>query len=167
VDRLLELTRLEQTERLDEAKPHDINAIVTETVAALTSRADAAGVGVMVVLSPTPVIAMMDRELMKLAVSNVLENAIAFSSRGASVTVTTRAVDGRAEIVVEDSGAGVAANVLSKIGERFVSTERPNGAPKSSGLGLAIVKQVVELHRGEFSLVNATRGARAILRLPM
>jgi two-component system, OmpR family, sensor histidine kinase CreC len=63
--------------------------------------------------------------------------------------------------------------MMDRIGERFVSTARPNGAAKSSGLGLSIVKQVVELHGGTFAIANANvnaldkvRGAMAKITLP-
>jgi two-component system, OmpR family, sensor histidine kinase CreC len=172
VDRLLELTRLEQTQRLDDAKLHDVDAMVREVVDAIRPRAEAAQVRIEIASDAhSPLSATMDRELMKLALSNVLENAIAFSdARSGDACVRVRAsVNPQShdvEITVQDEGAGVDASVLSKVGERFVSTARPSGAPKSSGLGLAIVKQVMELHRGSFVLENAERGAKATLRFP-
>jgi two-component system, OmpR family, sensor histidine kinase CreC len=169
VDRLLELTRLEQTQRLDDAKPHDVSAMVGDVVAALKPRADAARVTMDVLPATTPIAVSMDRDLMKLAVSNVLENAIAFSGVDSRIAVSaTITADRRyAEVTVQDAGPGVDATVLAKVGERFVSTPRPNGAPKSSGLGLAIVKQIMELHHGELLLMNADGGARAQLRVPL
>jgi two-component system, OmpR family, sensor histidine kinase CreC len=178
VDRLLELTRLEKTQRLDDARPHHANALVLEVVASLRPRAEAARVQLDVVDAeqaidvshPAPQV-VMDVDLMKLALSNVIENAIAFSPAGGRVVVDAlpgadvhnRYVDFR----VTDEGPGVESNVLQRIGERFVSTPRPNGAPRSSGLGLAIVKQIVDLHHGSFSLENTGSGARAVLRLPL
>jgi two-component system, OmpR family, sensor histidine kinase CreC len=167
VDRLLELTRLEQTQRLDDTLPHEVCAMVIEVVDALKPRADAARVAVDVASPAAPIVASMDRELMKLALSNVLENAIAFSNAEARVHITVGMCAQHAHITVHDGGPGVDAAVLAKIGERFVSTPRPNGAPKSSGLGLAIVMQIMQLHHGEFTLANAGRGACATLRWPL
>lgn len=168
VDRLLELTRLEQTQQLMDASPCGVAALVREVIDALRPRADAAHV--VVALSPdadASVNAAMDRELMKLALANVIENAIAFSPSGAVVTIGLRADAAHIEMSVTDHGPGVAAIVLPRIGERFISMPRPNGAPKSSGLGLAIVKQIMELHHGSFSLTNVSVGARAVLRIPV
>jgi two-component system, OmpR family, sensor histidine kinase CreC len=167
VDRLLELTRLEQTQQLPDAQSHDLNGLLQELVDASKSRADAAHVHIDFTPASPPMAVMMDRELIKLAVSNVIENAIAFSPVDAHVRLSIQGDATNVEISVVDAGPGVDAAVLSKVGERFVSTPRPNGAPKSSGLGLAIVKQVMALHRGEFLLVNAAQGARAVLRLPV
>ncbi len=171
VDRLLELTRLEQTQRLDDARKHDLTTLVHDVINALRPRADAAGVHIEVAEAIDPLLnATMDRELMKLALSNVIENAIAFSPVGGCVRVNAQARehDGERgiEINVVDEGSGVDENVLAHIGERFVSTPRPNGAPKSSGLGLAIVKQIMDLHHGSFTLENTGKGARATLRIP-
>ncbi|TAG06012.1 MAG: two-component system sensor histidine kinase CreC [Betaproteobacteria bacterium] len=165
VDRLLELTRLEQTQRLDDAKNHDVGSLMSEVVDSLKPRADGAQVHIELSLPSRPVGAVMERELMKLALSNVLENAIAFSNVGGRVLVNVESNASYVDLVVSDSGPGVDPMLLPRIGERFVSTPRPSGAPKSSGLGLAIVKQVMALHQGEFSIVNAALGARAVLRL--
>ena len=168
VDRLLELTRLEQTQQLMDARPCAVAAVVREVIDALQPRADAAHVRI--AFSPeadSSVNAPMDRELMKLALSNVVENAIAFSPSSAIVTIGLRADAAHVEISVIDHGPGVAAAVLPRIGERFISMPRPNGAPKSSGLGLAIVTQILALHRGTFNIENLSAGACATLRIPM
>ena len=141
-------------------------------VTALQSRAAAAGVRIeMVERAEGGMSARMDGELIKLALSNLIDNAIAFSPMGACVRVMVQASDNAGandvEIVVSDEGPGLDASVIGRVGERFVSTARPNGAPKSSGLGLAIVKQIVELHHGSLSLVNTGRGARAVIRMPL
>ena len=172
VDRLLELTRLEQTQRLPDAHIEDVKTLLNEVITAMQPRAEAAGVRMDVTVDTDGLSALMDRELMKLALSNVVENAIAFSPSGACVQVhATAHEDVRArsiDIVVRDHGPGVDEHILSRIGERFVSTPRPNGAPKSSGLGLAIVKQIMDLHHGSFSLANADGGgARSLLRIPI
>ena len=172
VDRLLDLTRLEQTPRLDRSKIENLHELAQTVVTALQSRAAAAGVRIeMVERAEGGMSARMDGELIKLALSNLIDNAIAFSPMGACVRVMVQASDNAGandvEIVVSDEGPGLDASVIGRVGERFVSTARPNGAPKSSGLGLAIVKQIVELHHGSLSLVNTGRGARAVIRMPL
>lgn len=168
VERLLELTRIEQTQVLRERHPTPLKALLEEVVAALKPLADAASVRVACSFDATlDFVAALDRDLARLALSNVIENAIAFSVAGQSVAVTLREHSKQldvAEIVVEDQGPGVDLNVLARIGEKFLSTTRPNGAPKSSGLGLAIVTQVVALHGGSFMLENTGHGARAVFR---
>jgi len=109
--------------------------------------------------------ATIDRELIGLALSNLIDNAIAFSSVGAAVEVSVATEADFVAINVQDEGPGVLDAVLGKLGQRFVSTPRPNGEPKGSGLGLAIVAQIVTLHEGTFTLENNARGALAVMRL--
>jgi len=168
VDRLLALTRLEQTQHLDAALPCDLRALAGEVVDSLRPRADAAGVHIELAPAQTPLAAVtVDADLMRLALTNLVDNAIAFSTRGMRVVVSVgEAVDGGATVLVDDEGPGIDANVLGRIGERFLSTPRPDGSPRSSGLGLAIVRQIMQLHGGSVALQNRERGARATLTVP-
>ena len=169
VERLLALTRIEQTQALGDRHVASLSALLDEVIGALQPLADAASVRIEKrVEGAADFSAALDRDLMRLALSNVIENAFAFSVAGQTVRVTLRAhtnAPDRVEIIVADQGPGVDALVLSRIGEKFVSTARPNGAPKSSGLGLAITTQVVALHGGSFTLENAAEGALATVGL--
>jgi two-component system, OmpR family, sensor histidine kinase CreC len=168
VERLLALTRIEQTQALGERHATSLSVLLVEVIGALQPLADAASVQIDMHVEVADFSAALDRDLMRMALSNVIENGIAFSLAGQTVTVTlrgdSRALD-RVEIIITDQGPGVDANVLTRIGEKFLSTARPNGAPKSSGLGLAIATQVVALHGGTFTLENAATGARATVGL--
>lgn len=93
--------------------------------------------------------ALIDRELVTLAVSNLLENAIEFSAPGGSVSVSIAATGAPHRITVQDQAGGVPDYALARLGERFFTTPRPNGQRSGSGLGLAIVRQVMALHGGE------------------
>ena len=92
----------------------------------------------------------------------VLENAIEASARGDEITVGLRHRGMRVEISVEDSGPGIAAEMLDSLFEPF-STSRSNG----TGLGLSIALNTVRNHRGEIHVENRQpRGARFVIQLP-
>ena len=97
--------------------------------------------------------------LLKLALSNLLENAKAFAPAGTVIAI--QAQQGR--IAVRDFGPGVADYALLKLGERFFSTARPDGQSKGSGLGLAIVRQIMLLHGGSMNASHAEPGLRVVL----
>ena len=166
VEQLLELTRLEQTRTLATRAPMAVLPIIESAITLATARADTAQVRLFCSTQNDALSALLDRELIALALSNLIDNAIAFSAPGGCVTLSVAAFGEFVEIAVQDAGPGVAAALHSKIGERFVSTARPSGAPKSSGLGLAIVSQIVLLHEGTFTLENNAIGALAVMRLP-
>jgi signal transduction histidine kinase len=79
-----------------------------------------------------------------------------------TITVRTRADGGMFELTVEDTGAGIAQDVLSKVFEPLYSTKS-----FGTGLGLPTVKQIVEQHGGTVGIASEVRaGTRVTVRLP-
>ena len=103
--------------------------------------------------------------LLREALVNVIDNAVRYAGRGASVTVKVEAQAGQAVISVEDTGPGVAEADRERVFDRFV---RATHEGQGCGLGLAIVKEIVERHAGRVRM-DAVRphGARVTLQLPL
>lgn len=103
------------------------------------------------------------------AVANLLANAIRYTPSGGQVTVNTPVrPDGGVDIVVEDTGPGIAAEHLPRLTERFyrVDTSRSRDTG-GTGLGLAIVKHVTQRHGGELRILSEVgKGSRFIISLP-
>jgi two-component system, OmpR family, sensor histidine kinase CreC len=165
VDRLLELAALEaRNGRLDLAVV-DLRAVTAEIVAAAATAALARKVNLTLV-EGGPVRVRGEVFLLGQAVSNLVQNALAFTPPGGAITLTVTA-GVQACVVVEDTGPGVPDYALPRMGERFYSLPRPDTGRKSTGLGLSIVREIVRLHGGEFTLTNRPGGgARAELTLP-
>lgn len=108
-----------------------------------------------------------DPYLLRQALSNLLDNAIAFSPPGAEIGLSARAEDGKVRISVADRGPGVPDYAQERIFERFYSLARPDTGLRSSGLGLPFVREVARLHGGAVALRNREDGgAEAVLELP-
>ena len=110
-----------------------------------------------------------DRDLLGLAIYNLIENALKFTS--SEDTVEVRALeDGRAIIVeVADTGPGIAADDLRGIFEELYRGTNARGI-EGSGLGLALARRIVELHNGEIAVRSRRdepRGTVFTLRLPI
>jgi signal transduction histidine kinase len=107
-----------------------------------------------------------DRGAMDLLFDNLIDNAVRHSGPGPlRLQVTVRAEHGVVVIVIADSGAGIAADDLARVTQKFVRGR--NAAPGGSGLGLAIVARIVADHGGTFTLDSAPgRGATARVVLP-
>ncbi|MBI2728096.1 MAG: two-component system sensor histidine kinase CreC [Polaromonas sp.] len=157
VDRMLELTKLEQRhaqverERLlwsDFLKPFVVAAQSTRLRHTLE-----------VVVTPEDAGVHAEPGLLALALSNLLENAYSFAPERSTITVEA----GRNKVAVQDHGPGVADYALPRLGERFFSTVRPDGHSKGSGLGLAIVRQIMLLHGGSMVVLNTQPGLRVEL----
>jgi two-component system OmpR family sensor kinase len=109
-----------------------------------------------------------DRDLLSLAVYNLVENALKYSSPTDSVEV--RALeDGKAVVVeVADSGGGIANEDLSRIFEELYRGSNARST-EGSGLGLALVNRIISLHGGQIdvrSRQNGPRGTVFTVRLP-
>ncbi len=109
------------------------------------------------------------------ALTNVLSNASRFSPDGSTIRLTAHATFGDLlEILVEDSGPGLPAQVLEELFEPFrtggdvLRHQSPTAEEKSSGLGLglAIVRRFVELHGGTVRIQPLPRGTQVQMLLP-
>ena len=99
---------------------------------------------------------------------NLLNNAVKFTPVGGTVTIRLHSENGRARIVVEDTGPGVEPQFLPHVFEMFrqadASSSRPHGG---MGIGLALVKQLIELHGGSVAAASTLgRGAAFTIDLP-
>ena len=112
-----------------------------------------------------------DADRLQQIVWNLLTNAIKFTPEGGDVQVRLERNDSHALITVNDSGQGIAPELLPHVFERFRQADSSNTRSKGGlGLGLSIVRQLVELHRGtvtaESSGENAGTTFRVMLPLP-
>lgn len=159
VDRLLELSKLEQRQHAEARHPVALNDCARTAIAHTQARA--AQRGVALALAGQGASGPWEAELITLALTNLLDNAIDFAPEGSTVRVE---LDG-ARVAVQDAGPGVPDYALPRLGERFFTTARPNGERSGSGLGLAIVRRVMALHGGHMEVRNTQPGLRVELVL--
>jgi two-component system OmpR family sensor kinase len=110
-----------------------------------------------------------DRDLLGLAVYNLIENALKFTAEGDSVEV--RALEDGSSIIVEvaDTGPGIAPNDLQNIFEELYRGMNARGVD-GSGLGLALTQRIVDLHSAQIAVRShqaEPRGTVFTLRLPI
>lgn len=163
VDRLLELSKLEGRRALEHAGPVSLARCVEQAWASLRARAEQRRITLRWLSPPDLSIEVRgDAELIELAMTNVLANALDFAPIGSELEV---AVGSDGSFSLRDHGPGVPDYARAQLGQRFFSTPRPgNHTPKSSGLGLAIVSQVMALHGGSWAGEPAAPGWRVTLK---
>ncbi|MBN2308742.1 MAG: two-component system sensor histidine kinase CreC [Candidatus Hydrogenedentes bacterium] len=167
VDRMLELSAIENRNQLAEVGPIDLAALIAEIAAGLQPVLSARGIAVDLAAA-RPVVIQGERFLLRQALVNLIQNAVDFSGDGATVSVSVAENAGWAEIAVVDNGPGVPAYALERVFDRFYSLQRPATGKKSSGLGLVFVREAATLHGGRASLENRPEGgAKATLILPV
>ncbi len=164
VDDLLLLARTDAGTMELEQVPVDLADVAVEAAGPLTAMA--AERGVAVVADPLPAVVDGDPLRLRQLVTILVDNAVAHTPAGGSVTVRVRAEGGAAVLAVEDTGPGIRADDLPHVFERFWrADDAPSGG---TGLGLAIAAWIVERHGGRVSAANrAEGGARFEARIPL
>jgi two-component system, OmpR family, phosphate regulon sensor histidine kinase PhoR len=93
------------------------------------------------------ILVLGDKDRLKQAVGNIIDNAIKYSSEGATTVVRVEDVGGKAIVSVSDMGSGIESEHLPRIFERFYRVDKARSREVGgTGLGLAIVKHIVEAH---------------------
>ncbi len=164
---LLVLARLDAG-RLDvENKPFDLSTVAAETAGRFLMRAAEEGVRLEVEApDELPVYGDPGRTAQILAA--LLDNAIRYTPKGGSVTVSGRPLDGRTEVSVTDTGPGIAPEHLTHIFDRFYRAEGARTrAGGGTGLGLSISRDLARAQGGDLSAENADGGGASFrLKLP-
>jgi two-component system, OmpR family, sensor histidine kinase SenX3 len=152
VTELIALSRLQGAERLPELATVDIDDVVTEALARSRLAAESAGIEI-AVDDPSGLVVEGDRTLLVTALSNLVDNAIAYSPPGSPVSVSRRLAGDKVEVSVTDRGIGIAPEHQQRVFERFFRVDPARSrATGGTGLGLAIVKHVAANHGGEVRL---------------
>jgi signal transduction histidine kinase len=100
--------------------------------------------------------------------SNLVQNACQYTPEDGRVQISAERVDKQIRISVENSGAPIPEQDLSRLFERFYRPDKSRSRDSGgAGIGLAIVKQLVEAHRGEVGLENSANGVRVWFTLPV
>jgi len=95
--------------------------------------------------------------LLETLIRNLIDNGVMYSPKKGLIRVTTvKNAAGFLELVVEDSGAGVEEEQLSKLTDRFFRVHQGEG--KGAGLGLSLVKSIVEFHGGQLVFTRSDLG---------
>jgi len=153
-----------------ESRPVDVGELVNEMVGASTSLPVYQGRNVDLMISKVPALPPVtgDRDMLGLAVYNLIDNALKYSTPADAVEVRVRE-DGRALFIeVADGGAGIPASEQQRIFEDLYRGENARET-EGSGLGLALARRIVQLHGGEISLRSDPaqgRGTVFTIRLP-
>lgn len=166
-----DLRKLSDLETLPiEHAPVDVNDLLREIFVAGQEHPDAAGrqVTLLVPAAPWPLpLITGDRDLLFLALYNLMDNALKFSVAGDTVEV--RAHEDRPDVVVEvaDTGPGISATDLPYVWEELYRGQSSRAIP-GSGLGLAMARAIVERHRGRIDLsTRVEQGTVVTVRLPV
>ena len=170
VDDLLDVSRIVTGKLRMDVQPADPNAFIDAAVEAVRPAADAKGVRVQKIIDTAAIPIPGDPVRLQQVVWNLLSNAIKFTPRGGRVQIRSERVNSHLEIIVSDTGQGIAPDFLPHVFDRFRQADQKTSRQHGGmGLGLAIVRHLVEMHGGSVlaSSEGEGKGATFTVMLPI
>jgi two-component system phosphate regulon sensor histidine kinase PhoR len=167
IQEMLQLANLQSTDQQPEPVRLDLAEVVRWSIARVGATAQERRVTVDEVLLPATVVAIEDH--LKMLLTNVISNAVVYSTEGGTVRVQCSGAPPEGPIVtVGDEGIGIPAEKLPRIFEEYYRTEEAVRHNKdSTGLGLAIARHVAQSHGIRVQVESSPgRGTQVTLRFP-
>jgi len=170
IDDLLDVSRVVSGKMRLDVRPVDLRTVIDGALDAVRPAAEAKTIRLQSVLDPRVGPLTGDPDRLQQVIWNLLMNAVKFTPKGGRVQIHLQRVNSHAEIVVSDTGQGIAPHVLPFIFDRFRQADSSSTRTHSGlGLGLALVKHLVELHGGSVAAQSPGegKGTTFIVTLPL
>jgi len=170
IEDLLDVSRIVSGKLRLDVVPTEPLAVVEAALDVVRAAADAKGVRLEALLDPRAGPLMGDPDRLQQVAWNLLSNAVKFTPKGGRVLVRLQRRGSSVELVIEDTGRGIAADFLPFVFEKFRQAEvGPSKTQRGLGLGLSIVKYLVEAHGGTIRATSdgVDLGARFVASFPV
>ncbi len=166
IDDLLDVSRAISGKLRIEASPVNVADVLRAASDTLGPALEAKRITLESSLDPDVGPMSADADRLQQIVWNLLSNAIKFTPEGGTVRLRLARIDSQVEIVVSDTGAGIAPDFIPHVFERFRQADAGSRRRYGGmGLGLAIVRHLVELHGGTVSAESEGEGKGATFRV--
>jgi len=168
INDILDMSKIEAGRMMLECETLQVESALDEVMRLVGPRAFEGGVSVERKV-PQGLSLWADRRAFKQVLINLLSNAVKFTPEGGKVTVSATSVRETISISIRDTGIGIPARDIEKLGRPFEQVENQFTKSKGgSGLGLAISKSFVELHGGTLTIKSAVgQGTEVTISFPV
>lgn len=168
VDDLQQLSKAEAAEAFLKRQEIQLSTFLDQLLTLFDLRFQAKRISVAVDIDPIDISFQADQDKLLQTFRNLLENALCYTPVQGNVRIDARQLENVVDISIANTGAGIAAEELPFIFERFFRADRSRSREQGgAGIGLAIVKQVVEAHGGQVEAQSADGWTRICVRLPL
>jgi two-component system, OmpR family, sensor histidine kinase BaeS len=119
-------------------------------------------------LRVSKILVKVDRDKIKQAIGNILDNAIRYSPKNSVVKIGVKLESDFVSISITDKGVGIAKEELRNVFERFYKIRSSKTKSEGTGIGLTIAKKIVEAHDGEIGIISKLgKGTTVNIQLPV
>ncbi len=168
INDVLDMSKIE-AERFELAREDfDARDAIAAVLRLMRGQADRQGVSLRGELSSESLEAEADRRAIKQIAFNLISNALKFTPKGGSVTVSAHPVGEVLEIVVADTGVGISPQDLARLGRPYEQAGDAEHRAAGAGLGLSLVRAFARLHGGEMTMESTLgEGTTVTVRMPV
>ncbi len=150
VNRILDLSRMEAGMMDYNFETSDITPIIRKTVLKLTPLAQKKGIDFEMKLRDKLPLVRMDPERITQVVEELLGNALKFTAKGGTITISALiSKQSMLQVLVADTGCGIPEEALERVFDKFKRIERGRAAERGTGLGLSLAKHIIIVHGGQ------------------
>ncbi len=168
INDVLDLSKIEAERYVLSTERFDAREVVSTAMALVRLSADEKALALNAVMPNEPLMVRADRRAMTQIALNLLSNAVKFTPERGAVTVTAEAVGPYLELIVADTGVGIAPEDLKRLGKPFEQAGGVEQRAQGTGLGLSLVRSLAELHGGRMSVESTLgEGTAVTVRLPV
>ncbi len=169
IDNILDFSKIEAGRKTYDFAEGDMAEVIENVLSTYRYQTVNSGFDIQTNIQPDLPPVLIDRDAMAQAISNLLDNAIKYSSEVKQLSITTETLGSNLSIEIADRGIGIPRAEQAKIFEKFYRVG--NGLVhdvKGSGLGLSLVKHIIEAHKGTISVdSDVGKGSRFTILLPL
>ena len=164
VEELLDFSRMESGKMSLKLGIVDIQKELNQVLEVFRARSEREGIKLETDIQNSNVKFSGDRNRLKQAFVNIIDNSFKYNKKGGYVNVKLRVDNKSVIIIISDNGCGISKNDLPKIREKFY---KANNSVRGSGIGLAVTDEIIKLHGGEM-IINSEigKGTETIIIIP-
>jgi len=168
INDILDMSKIEAGKQELHRERLDLADLVRETVKLMQEQATAGSIALECSCRASTAIVSADRRAMKQILLNLLSNAVKFTPEYGQVTAEVRYAENRVVLSVRDTGIGIPAEQIYRLGNPFVQVRNTAGTTQTgTGLGLALVRALTEMHQGKFRIESVEgEGTTVTLTFP-
>src|SRR2546430_13683677 len=166
INDILDMSKIEAGRMKLDLEPLDLSNTLAESLRVVSGRAEDKNLTLDADIANT-ISVIADRRAVKQIIVNLLSNAVKFTPDDGKVVVRTRVLEDKIQLMIADTGIGIAPQSLARLGRPFEQVESQlTKSYHGSGLGLAIARSLTNLHGGTMRL-RSQLGTRTVVRVTL